>query len=95
MNDENQESDAQAVEAPAQEPAKAYSLSGLAEAMKARGLDLAEDACKQALNGICDWLESSAKISDTPYDDMAMSLALPKIKEMLLAQIDKIDGSEG
>ena len=40
------------------------------------------------------WLEASAKASKNPYDDMALVI-FPKVKELILAQVDKIDGQVG
>ena len=41
-----------------------------------------------------DWIEASAKVSATPYDDMAMVI-MPQLKKLVKEAIDKIDGEEG
>ena len=46
------------------------------------------------INKVFDFFEESAKLSETPYDDMAL-LILPQIKKMALEQIDKVDGEQG
>lgn len=73
---------------------KAYDLKALADKLKARGLELAEDGAKGVVEDVFAFLEESAKLSSTPFDDMAL-IILPKVKEMLLGAVDKIDGQVG
>lgn len=73
---------------------KAYELKALAERLKGRGLDLAEESVKILIEESFDWLGESAKLSATPYDDMA-AIVLPKLKELALSAADKIDGQVG
>jgi hypothetical protein len=73
---------------------KAYDVKELMNKLKGRGLNLGEDAAKGLLEDVLGWVEESAKLSATPYDDMGL-IVLPKLKEMALAQIDKIDGVSG
>lgn len=73
---------------------KAYDFKLLAEKLKGQGLALAEDAAEKAFDATIEWLEESAKLSATPYDDMALIL-VPQIKKIAKEQIDKIDGQEG
>ena len=73
---------------------KAYDMKDLMNRMKVKGLDLAEDALVMAVGEIFDWAEASAKISPTPYDDMGL-IILPKLKELALEAVDKIDGEVG
>lgn len=73
---------------------KAYDLKNLLERLKDKGLDLAEDAAEIIVNETFDWVEDSAKMSETPYDDMGL-VVLPKLKELALEGVDKIDGKEG
>lgn len=70
---------------------KAYDIKELVSKLKAKGLDVAEDAAKHVVEASLDWVEESAKISATPYDDMGL-IVLPKLKELALAAADKIDG---
>lgn len=73
---------------------KAYDLKVLQDKLKAKGLDLAEEALKMAIIELLDWVAESAPLSATPYDDMAL-IVLPQIKKMALEQADKIDGEVG
>ena len=73
---------------------KAYDLKALGAGLKSKGLDLAEEALVLVVEELFVWVEGSAKISETPYDDMAL-LVLPQLKKMALEQVDKIDGQEG
>jgi len=73
---------------------KAYDLKALGEILKSKGLDLAEDAVKIIAESTFDWVEESAKLSETPYDDMGL-VVLPQLKKLAFESIDKIDGQEG
>lgn len=73
---------------------KAYDLKELGLKLKSKGLDLAEDGAKIAVEGIFEWLAESAVISSTPYDDMAQ-LVMPQLKKIIMEQVDKIDGQVG
>ena len=73
---------------------EAYDLKVLGEKLKARGLDLAEDALIILIEESFSWVEDSAKISETPYDDMGL-IVLPQLKSLALSGADKIDGKEG
>jgi len=53
---------------------KAYDTALLLEILKDQGLEIAEESVKILINGVMDWLEESATLSDTPYDDMASML---------------------
>lgn len=73
---------------------KAYDLKVLSKNLKDRGLDLAEESLKLVAEELFAWVEESAKISTTPYDDMGL-IILPQLKKLALDQVDKIDGEEG
>ena len=73
---------------------KAYDLGDLGSKLKDAGLELAEGAAKKAVVAIFEWVQESAKLSATPYDDMAL-VVLPKLQEFILSEVDKIDGKEG
>lgn len=73
---------------------KAYDFSALALKLKEKGLDIAEDAVKLVISESFDWVSESAKLSATPWDDMAL-IIMPKIKELALVEADKIDGKLG
>lgn len=70
---------------------KAYDVKVLAEKLKLRGLDLAEEAAKIIIEETSDWVVESSEISPTPFDDIA-KVVMPSIKKMALEQVDKIDG---
>lgn len=73
---------------------KAYDVKDLASKLKDKGLDIAEESLNIVVEELFVWVEESAKVSSTPYDDMAL-LLLPQLKELALKAIDKIDGEEG
>ena len=73
---------------------KAYDLKVLGEKLKARGMDIAEESAKVIVQETFAWIKESAPISATPYDDMAM-LVMPKLEEVILSGVDKIDGQVG
>lgn len=73
---------------------KAYDVKVLAEKLKARGLDVAEEAAKIIVEETFAWVEESAKASETPYDNMGL-IVLPELKKLALGAVDKIDGVEG
>lgn len=73
---------------------KAYDIKALADRLKSRGLDIAEEAAKIMVEETLLWVEESAKLSATPYDDMGL-IVLPQLKKLALDAVDKIDGQEG
>lgn len=72
----------------------AYKIDELLEQLKGRGLDLAEEGAKAAVEELLIWFENSARASENNYDDLVLAI-LPLIKEEILKQVDKIDGEEG
>lgn len=73
---------------------KAYDLKELGNVLKGKGLDVAEESLNILFDSVVEWVEESAKLSATPYDDMAM-LVMPQLKKLVKEAIDKIDGEEG
>ncbi len=73
---------------------QAYDVKVLAEKLKARGLNLAEDAVMGVVDDLFAFLEESAKLSATPFDDVAL-VVFPKAKEEIKKLVDKIDGAVG
>lgn len=73
---------------------KAYDIKVLAEQLKGKGLVLAEDAAEILLKEVFVWLRQSAVVSETPYDNMAL-VVLPKLEELALGLVDRIDGQSG
>ena len=74
-------------------PVKAYDLKVLGARLKAKGLIEAEDAAGSIYSELKVWIEESAVISKTPYDNMAL-IIFPQLDNLILPQIDKIDGEE-
>lgn len=72
---------------------KAYDLKELGNALKEKGLDVAEESLNILFDSVVEWVEESAKLSATPYDDMAM-LVMPQLKKLVKEAIDKIDGEK-
>ena len=73
---------------------KPYDIAALVVGFKSKGLDVAEGAAKAAVEAVIEWFEASAKLSATPFDDVAL-VVLPKIKDEVLKLVDKIDGQPG
>lgn len=69
-------------------------LEILSKRLKARGLDVAEDAVKVLVEEVFGSVEEIIKLSENKYDDMLL-LALPKAQQVLLGYADKIDGKVG
>lgn len=78
---------AQATEAP-----KAYDVKELLSKLKDKGVDVAEEAAKDTLEAVFEWLEESNKVSPNAYVTLVEAALLPKLKEFLYAQVDKING---
>lgn len=72
----------------------AYDFVDLREKLKARGLDLGEEAAKGVLEDVLAWVEESSRLSATPFDDVAV-VVIPPLKKMALEAIDKLDGQVG
>lgn len=72
----------------------AYDLKDLVSKLKGRGLDVAEEAGKVVVEELVSWLQESAALSATPFDNIALVI-LPEIKRLALEVVDKIDGKVG
>lgn len=75
------------------EEKKAYDLKLLLEKLKAQGIEVLEENAKILVETTFDWLEESAKLSKTPYDDMAVVI-YPKAKELILEQAERINPND-
>jgi len=73
---------------------KAYDAKELVAKLKGKGLDVAEAAAKEVVLSVFEWLEESATISPTPYDNVLL-IIYPEVKKLAMTAIDKIDGAEG
>jgi hypothetical protein len=72
----------------------AYELKVLAEKLKAKGLDVAEDAAKILVEETLDWVAEEAGKSENKVDDLVVAI-LPIVKPHILNAVDKIDGVKG
>lgn len=70
---------------------KAFEAKALVEKLKARGLDVAEEAAKVLVEEVLDWAQESVLISENKFDDLVAPF-IPQVKEAALKAIDKIDG---
>jgi hypothetical protein len=69
---------------------KAYDLKVLADRLKDAGLDATEETAAKAITVLSDWTVESAKLSATPFDDVA-AIVVPKVKDLALDLVDKIN----
>ena len=69
---------------------KAYDLKLLGEELKKEGLEIVEESLKIVIEATFNFLEKSAELSDTPYDDMA-SIIYPQLKKLALAKAEEIN----
>jgi len=77
---------------------KAFDFAVLGGKLKAKGLDLAEEALALVVGETIDWVGESLLISKNKYVQFAAPLlvsVLPKIKEEALELVDKVDGEVG
>jgi hypothetical protein len=73
---------------------KPYDVSELVTILKSKGLDIAEEAASLVVESSLQWIKESAKLSATPYDDMAL-IVLPQVESFIKNAVDKIDGQVG
>lgn len=73
---------------------KPYDLSVLTAKLKERGLNLVEDEVKVVIHELAGWLSESAKLSETPFDDVALAV-IPLLEKAGTDLADKIDGQVG
>lgn len=66
----------------------------LVEKLKGEGLPLAEDVAQKLVMVVLDWVSEEVVKSENKYDDLALAV-IPAVKDLLMAQLDKIDGQEG
>lgn len=72
---------------------KAYDLNELLVELKAKGLDLAEDAAEHVYVAVREWAKKSAIASQNPYDDLAVPF-FKQLDQIVMPEIDKIDGKK-
>ena len=73
---------------------KPYSGKALADKLKSKGIDVAEEAAKAVAESVMEWLQESAVASVTPFDDL-MGPVIAAAKPHIMEALDKIDGQVG
>ena len=69
---------------------KAYDFKLLLEKLKSEGVELAEESAKIVVEATFAWLEESATLSSTPYDDL-LKVVYPQVKSLALEAADNIN----
>lgn len=69
---------------------KAYDFKGLLDELKNNGLEIAEESAKVVIESVFAWLDKSADLSATPYDNLLKPF-YPQIKAYALAKADEIN----
>jgi len=72
---------------------KAYDLKELGVILKGNGLELLEESSKIIFDSVMDWLEESAKVSPTPYDDL-IGLVSPQIRKIVNEKLEDINKAD-
>lgn len=72
----------------------AYEVKTLVEKLKAKGLDVAEEAAKVVVEETLQWVGEEAVKSENKLDDLLVAI-IPVVKPHVLGAIDKIDGKVG
>ena len=73
---------------------KAWDVKALVAELKPFGLNVAEDAAKQLVEKVFEFVEKSVVLSENKFDDMTLAV-IPMVKPLVLSQLDKIDGEVG
>jgi hypothetical protein len=73
---------------------KAFDVKVLMGKLKARGLDLAEDAAVIVIEETFDWTGESLALTNNKLDDVVIPF-IPTLKAAALSQVDKLDGKVG
>jgi hypothetical protein len=71
----------------------AYDVKVLAEKLKVKGLDVAEDAAKVLVEETLNWVAEEAVKSENKIDDLLIAI-IPVVKPYVLNAVDKIDNVE-
>ena len=73
---------------------KPFDFAVLAEGLKERGLDVAEDVVKLIVLETVAWVKTSVALTENKFDDFFI-IVEPMLLPQLMNQIDKIDGEIG
>lgn len=71
-----------------------YDVKKLVTKLKSKGLDVAEEGAKVAVESVLEWAQEEAIASPSKVDDL-LAVIIPVVKPHIMDQIDKIDGVEG
>lgn len=69
---------------------KAYDFKGLLDELQGQGVEIAEESAKILVESLFKWLEESASLSATPYDDL-LKVVYPQVKALALEAADNIN----
>lgn len=72
----------------------AYEVKALVEKLKAKGLDVAEEAAKVVVEETLSWVAEEAVKSENKIDDLLVAI-IPVVKPHILSAVDKIDNQVG
>jgi hypothetical protein len=73
---------------------KAFDIAVLAEKLKGRGLDVAEEAAKAIVEETVAWVKASVAMTENKFDDFFIVVE-PMLLPEIMTQVDKIDGEVG
>lgn len=73
---------------------KAYDIKVLKEKLVKKGLPEMEDLAEKVYEATKEWYQESAVLSENKIDDVTLPF-LSFVDQMVLPQIDKIDGQVG
>jgi translation initiation factor 2B subunit (eIF-2B alpha/beta/delta family) len=73
----------------------AYEVKALAEKLKEKGIDVAEEVAIEAVKAVSEWAQTEAKKGEKPIVDAVVLIAAPQLEKVLVDLADKIDGKEG
>jgi hypothetical protein len=73
---------------------KAYDPKVLLEKLKKQGLPVLEDGAEKTYVAVKEWIKESALESENKYDDLGIPF-INYVDQLVMPQLDKIDGQEG
>lgn len=68
---------------------QAFDVKDLVEKLKVAGLPLAEEAGHAVVKAVFEWVEESAKLSESKVDDIVIAV-LPSIRSFIDSKLDGI-----
>lgn len=73
----------------------AYEIKTLADKLKTKGLDLAEEALNIVLDTATEWALEEAEKGEHGLVDVLVKVSVPQVAPFVKPQIDKLDGEVG